>query len=255
MTIKVPPFGNASFVANDVVGYFSLSANVDSTGTVLGGTYSWVAESATLGILAGSTFMSGNVLSVEFGKACSACTPTFLFLANVDSMDPTLEATVGPVASLIIQDIGVPYPGFDEFFLNPWNSSFGPGEFPESNPDVYGSPDHIIAVDVKPGGNPNAINPKSKGLIAVAILTTDIFDAQTVDNTTVAFGPAGATVGEHSIGIEDVDADGDLDLLLHFQNQETGIVCGDTRVWLSGQTFDGTRIVGLDRVVTVGCNN
>ncbi len=111
-----------------------------------------------------------------------------------------------------------------------------------------------LAIDIKPGSDPNAINPASEGLIPVAILTTDTFDATTVSPITVRFGPAGANL-EHRLGhLEDVDGDGDLDLLLHFRTQETGIQCGDAEASLSGETFDGQAIQGSDSIVTVGCS-
>jgi hypothetical protein len=44
-------------------------------------------------------------------------------------------------------------------------------------------------IDIKPGSFPNSINPRSKGVIPVAILTTDTFDATTVDPLSVTFGP------------------------------------------------------------------
>ncbi len=50
-----------------------------------------------------------------------------------------------------------------------------------------------------------------------------------------------------------VDNDGDLDLLLHFPTQDTGIQCGDTEASLSGQTFDGGPFQASDSIVTVGC--
>jgi hypothetical protein len=110
-----------------------------------------------------------------------------------------------------------------------------------------------VSLDIKPGGDPNAVNPNSRGVIPVAILTTDTFDATTVDPTTAEFGPAGATIGDTSGSMEDVDGDGDLDLLLRFRTQETGIACGDTEASLSGETSDGTSIEGSDSIVTVGC--
>ncbi len=51
-----------------------------------------------------------------------------------------------------------------------------------------------------------------------------------------------------------MDSDGDLDLMLHFRTQGTGIQCGDTEASLTGETFDGQAIQGTDSVVTVGCN-
>jgi hypothetical protein len=118
---------------------------------------------------------------------------------------------------------------------------------------AFTHPATIVDIDIKPGSDPNAVNPKSKGVIPVAILTTDTFDATTVDPSTVQFGPDGASFGHKSVHFEDVDDDGDLDLLLHFRTQETGIACGDHKARLIGVTFDGQPIMGTDTVKTVGC--
>lgn len=111
----------------------------------------------------------------------------------------------------------------------------------------------IVDIDVKPGSDPNSINPRSRGVIPVAILTTSDFDATTVDPLSVRFGPSGATETHGRGHIEDIDGDGDDDMLLHFRTEETGIQCGDTSVSLTGQTSDATLIEGSDSIVTVGC--
>ena len=49
-----------------------------------------------------------------------------------------------------------------------------------------------IELDIKPGSDPNSVNPESMGVIPVAILTTGIFDSTTVDPATVNFGPNAA---------------------------------------------------------------
>jgi DNA-binding beta-propeller fold protein YncE len=110
-----------------------------------------------------------------------------------------------------------------------------------------------VAIDIKPGSDPNSINPKSKGNIPVAILTTGDFDATTVDPLSVEFGPDGATESHGRGHIEDVDGDGDGDLVLHFRTQDTGIQCGDTSASLTGETFGGQVIEGSDSINTVGC--
>ncbi len=110
-----------------------------------------------------------------------------------------------------------------------------------------------VDIDIKPGSDPNAISPANIGLIPVAVLTTDTFDALTISPSSVQFGPDGATIAHGSGHLEDVDNDGDVDLVLHFGTQETGIQCGDTEASLTGETFDGQAIQGSDSVVTVGC--
>jgi hypothetical protein len=109
----------------------------------------------------------------------------------------------------------------------------------------------MVEIDIKPGSYPNAINLKKKGLIPVAILTTPDFDATTVDPLSVQFGPDGAVEAHGKGHIEDVDGDGDDDLVLHFKTQETGIEPGDTEASLIGMTFGGTVIYGSDSIVTV----
>lgn len=118
---------------------------------------------------------------------------------------------------------------------------------------------HLFAeIDIKPGSDPNSINLASNGVIAVAIFTTDDFDAATVDASTVSFAGADAV---HST-LEDVDGDGDLDMVLHFALQETNLaylyaqaLADDSdsshqslAVSLTGATLDGTSITGSDGV-------
>lgn len=110
-----------------------------------------------------------------------------------------------------------------------------------------------ISIDIKPGKLPNSINPRNKGKIAVAILTTEELDAATVDAKTVLFGANGNEAYPVQSAIEDVDGDGKRDMMLHFNTQDTGIVCGDSKAYLTGETFNGQAIEGYDSIVTVGC--
>lgn len=110
-----------------------------------------------------------------------------------------------------------------------------------------------ITIDIKPGSFPNSINPRSREKIPVAILTTGTFDATTVDPTTVLFGQTGTEAAPVYTALEDVDGDGDTDMILHFNTHETGIMCGDISASLTGETFSGQTIEGSDAVNTVGC--
>jgi len=122
--------------------------------------------------------------------------------------------------------------------------------------DTENSPDNTfsagtcgpVKIDIKPGSFPNCINPHSRGVIPVAILTTADFDARDVDVDTVRFGPRGAWAVEWDFG--DVDSDGDLDMILYFRTQDTGIRAGDTKAELV-LTVDGWQIGDSDSVRTV----
>ena len=117
-----------------------------------------------------------------------------------------------------------------------------------------------VTIDIKPGSDPNSINLGNKGGIPVAILTTDDFDAADVDPATVTLGNddgndtsvATRANGSLTASLEDVDNDGDLDLILHFDTQAL-VENGDldentTELILNGKTFGGQEIQGSDSV-------
>lgn len=110
-----------------------------------------------------------------------------------------------------------------------------------------------VSIDIKPGSFPNSIAPGQKGVIPVAILTTASFDATTVNPATVRFGATGTEAAPLRSVLADVDKDGDTDLLLHFNAQATAIACGATYAFLTGETFGGQPIMGVDAIQTVGC--
>jgi len=110
-----------------------------------------------------------------------------------------------------------------------------------------------VTIDIKPGSFPNSINPNSNGVIPVAVLTTGVFDAATVDPTTILFGATGFEASPAHYALKDVDGDGDIDMILHFNAEETGIACGNTSASLNGAVFDGQAIVASDSIKTVGC--
>ena len=110
-----------------------------------------------------------------------------------------------------------------------------------------------VNLDIKPGSDPNSINPNSKGEIPVAVLSTENFDATTIDASTVSFGAA--TQESHNTGhIEDVNGDGLSDMVLHFMTPDVGIT-DQTELCISGQTTDGVTIIGCDAVNLVGGND
>ena len=152
------------------------------------------------------------------------------------NLRPRIEAAFGQAGSLVCD--GEVY----DF------SSPGPGAPSE------------VDIDVKPGSDRNPVDPLSRGVIPVAVLTTSVedgeaadFDATTLDPTSVRAGRGEASEAHGGGHIEDVDGDGDLDLVLHFSTTAAEILCGDTELLLSGMTLDGSEVAGRDSIETVGC--
>jgi photosystem II stability/assembly factor-like uncharacterized protein len=117
-----------------------------------------------------------------------------------------------------------------------------------------------VAIDIKPGSDANSVNPRSNGVIPMALLGSEDFDIHDVDVTTLTFGPAGATPKHdltdewsYSEHVEDVNLDGFMDLVTHYPTRDTGIGCGDTEAALSGELLDGRPFEGTDEIRTVGC--
>jgi hypothetical protein len=122
--------------------------------------------------------------------------------------------------------------------------------------DIAGAEDalkelRLVAIDIKPGKNPAAINTKSKGKLPLAILSSRSFPApDMVDTTTLTFG---ATGRERSLAFcnrngEDVNRDGRLDLVCHFNTRDTGLKTGDKQAVLKGRTVQNGLIEGSDEV-------
>jgi hypothetical protein len=110
-----------------------------------------------------------------------------------------------------------------------------------------------LAMAIKAGGDLSPINPKSNGVVPVALMTTDDFDVSKIDISTVRFGKSGTEAPVSTFSIEDVDADGRIDLVLQFRTASTGIVCGTTLAKLTGKSTIGQDLNGSGAIKTVGC--
>ncbi len=108
-----------------------------------------------------------------------------------------------------------------------------------------------VPIDIKPLDKTNTINPKSNGVIPVAILSTRTFDATKVNPKSVKFGPNGASARQGRGVKADVNGDRKQDFLFVFETDKTGIKSGDTKACLTGEMNDKTNIQGCDTVKTV----
>ena len=61
-----------------------------------------------------------------------------------------------------------------------------------------------VSIDVKPGDSATTIQPDREGMLPVAILSTESFDATTVNPATVRFGPTGSEARPFRTAQEDV---------------------------------------------------
>jgi len=117
-----------------------------------------------------------------------------------------------------------------------------------------------VDIDIKPGSDTNPINPRSRGVIPVALLGSDEFDVADVDVSTLRFGPSEAGPA-HNLSdsfiyndhLQDVNLDGIMDLVVHTRTQETGIQCGDSEAMLTGALLSGDLFLGTDALALVGC--
>lgn len=109
-----------------------------------------------------------------------------------------------------------------------------------------------VAADIRPGNRHNNVQPNSNARVPVAILSTTSFDAGTVDQTSLRFGP-NQIPPDRPGHFKDVNHDKLRDLLVQFRVRDNGIQCGDTSLSITGQTVDGIPLQGSGSITTVGC--
>ena len=109
-----------------------------------------------------------------------------------------------------------------------------------------------VTTELKPGTGPACINPKSKGNVPFAILGSSV-DVKSIDRGTLQIdddsNPVTAGVAPIKSSFEDVDSDGKVDLVLHFDTQQlsnAGLLIDGQTLYITGQFSDGDLFVGSD---------
>lgn len=151
-----------------------------------------------------------------------------------------------------------------------WNFNEGPGATAldysgnENDGTFTGTPSWVntgpdlascvteVAIDVKPHNKKNTINLGSSGVIPVAILSSDTFNALDVDPATVSLAGASVRVvgkaDRQLCSFELVNDDDLLDLLCKVETEEFLIEEGVSTLVLEAQTYGGEFISGEDMI-------
>jgi len=118
---------------------------------------------------------------------------------------------------------------------------------------IDGLPLIVTAMDVLPGDSANVVYPNQSGKLPVAVLSSATFDAVQVDPATLRFGAGQATPTDPPV-INNVDGQHGADTTVSFQVAASGIVCNDTDVILSGETYSGEHFIAEDMIDATQCD-
>jgi len=270
--------GNGPIGSRDPANQFTLNGGVTWQDAYIIDTYSYYA------IIPGTQFINRNPDFFGPEHAATWYRSHFVLPSGFSSPSLTVLVHADNVATIFLNGVQIGQQPFVETFLNFINP---PESFTATDQSLFQAGVNIlefdifnfccitafdykatvsftsvlqVAIDIKPGSDPNSINPMSKGKIPVAILSTEGFDAPSQidqNSLTLRFGSTG---NEPSLAFcnpkgEDINGDGLIDLVCHFYTQDTGfgVQCGDTEGVLKGMTKDGISIQGIDSVRIVPC--
>lgn len=119
---------------------------------------------------------------------------------------------------------------------------------------VGGAPSGV-RIDVLPGNRFNPVNRFSRGLLPVAILSSEGFDATRVPPASVTLAgakPSRAGLGKYRRIVKDVDGDRRDDLVLFFRVSDMGLPPGSTSITLRGTSPSGEPFTASDAIRLVG---
>lgn len=171
-----------------------------------------------------------------------------------------------PVQSLAFGPDGRLFAAWEELWeIDPaegTQSLVGSGSYGNIRGIAFELPALATRIDIRPGHPRNPVQPRSRGVLPVALLGSAALDVSNVNPATLRLGPNGAApvhdLTDRWTGrwhFRDVNFDGFTDLVLHFRVRETGVGCGDESMTLRGRRLDNRRFEGTDSIRTVGCRD
>ncbi|HEU5086980.1 MAG TPA: hypothetical protein VFT99_06025, partial [Roseiflexaceae bacterium] len=115
-----------------------------------------------------------------------------------------------------------------------------------------------VSIDIKPGSDANPINLNSRGIVPVAVLTTASFDASRFTPEMAHLSDAASAMTAGCMGAmaarwarEDVNNDGQVDLILFFNTRDLNLTANSTAATLMAHgDYAGSvlHIIGTDIV-------
>jgi hypothetical protein len=112
-----------------------------------------------------------------------------------------------------------------------------------------------VAIDIKPGSDPNCFNNDGHGVIPVAILGGWHFDVADIDPSTILLEGLQVAIRGKSdkmlAHIEDVNEDGFADLVVQILDVDGVFSEGTTTATVYGELYNGKPILGSDEICIV----
>ena len=106
-------------------------------------------------------------------------------------------------------------------------------------------------IDIKPGSSDNDINVGSEGVVPVAVISGGNASVYDIDVGTLQLGGLNLRRNKKNqpqCSFEDVNLDGIVDLMCHFQNEAANWTPGQTVAVLSGQLKNGASLIASDSI-------
>jgi filamentous hemagglutinin family protein len=209
----------------------------------------------------GDLIVAGGMIDLPGLTSVTLQTPGRITIEGSLELPPGVNLSIDAGEVVIAGDLSGPGDGgvdpLPPIAPSPFCSSllatFPPDERELAHITLVATAAQPIEIEVEPrhDGRPGHAR---HGVVEVAILGSEDFDIRDVEERSLRLGPAEAEPTRHrGLGRTrrvDVDRDGETDLLVRFDAQESGIPGGGDELCLWGETRDGRLVEGCDTVAS-----